>query len=271
MQSQAVSGLGSKNDLIKKSSIMRKYDAPNSTMGCQRASHTTMSSINSQIESRILRVRERIEQAEIRYGRVPGSVSLLAVSKTHPLDKVKAALQCGQTQFGESYVQDALVKITALPNLQWHFIGPLQSNKCKQIAHYFSWVHSLAREKTALLLSQHRQSTETSLQVCLQVNISGESAKSGVAISEAEALAHSVSSLPGLTLRGLMTIPPFQASESECRRQFAELRRLLETLQRQYASMDTLSMGMSRDLEWAISEGATIVRVGTDIFGQRET
>jgi len=229
-----------------------------------------MPSINSQIESHILKVRDRIRQAEIRYGRESGSVSLLAVSKTQPIEAIKAAMQCGQTLFGESYVQDALPKLNALPNLEWHFIGPLQSNKCKQIAPHFNWVHSVEREKTAALLSSHRLPDQPDLQVCLQVNISGEASKSGIPMDKAEDLAHAVSALPGLCLRGLMTIPPFQAGEGECRRQFAALRELAERLRATLPGVDTLSMGMSTDLEWAIAEGATIVRVGSSIFGPRK-
>jgi len=227
--------------------------------------------MNSQIETHIHRVRQRIEQAEQRYHRQAGSVKLLAVSKTHAIDKVKAALRCGQTRFGESYMQDALPKVTALPALEWHFIGPLQSNKCKQIAQHFSWVHSIEREKTAALLSAHRSADAEPIQVCLQVNISGEASKSGITIAAVNDLAQYVSQLPGLRLRGLMTIPPFEAGERECRQQFANLRQLLEKLQPQFESMDTLSMGMSKDLEWAIAEGATIVRVGSDIFGSRDS
>ena len=239
------------------------------------ATVTTMSSINSQIESRIRQVRERIRDAEIRYGREPGSVSLLAVSKTHGIEKVKAAMACGQTRFGESYWQDAMAKIEALPELEWHFIGPLQSNKCKQVARHFAWIHSLERIKTAALLSAARQAANDDaggepLQVCLQVNISGEASKSGVTIDQLDELAYQVAELPGLRLRGLMTIPPFNADEGACRHQFATLRQQLEGLREQITSLDTLSMGMSHDLEWAIAEGATIVRIGTDIFGARD-
>jgi len=229
-----------------------------------------MSSIYSQIESRIHRVRERIALAEQQYHRHAGSVTLLAVSKTHGLDKIKAAVQCGLTQFGESYLQDALPKVRELPDLGWHFIGPLQSNKCKQIAQHFNWVHSVARDKTAALLAEHHSPQRPPLQICLQVNISGEAAKSGVSLAEVHDLAHYVAELPQLCLRGLMTIPPFDAGERECREQFAALRRVLENLSPRIDTMDTLSMGMSKDLEWAIAEGATLVRVGTDIFGDRQ-
>jgi len=229
-----------------------------------------MSSILSQIESRIKRVRDRIDTAERRYGRTPGSVSLLAVSKTHPLQLVDAANACGCQRFGESYVQDALSKVLARPHLEWHFIGPVQSNKCKQIARHFSWIHSLAREKIAVHLSQYRDARLPPLQVCLQVNISAENCKSGIAVDALGELAEQVARLPGLQLRGLMTIPPRTSDEAECRRQFANLRHLLEQLQAQFPTMDTLSMGMSQDLEWAIAEGATIVRVGSDIFGPRQ-
>jgi len=237
---------------------------------CPTTVSKEMPSVHNQIESHILRVRDRIRQAESRYGRVIGSVSLLAVSKTQPIEAIQAAMKCEQMRFGESYVQDALPKISALPDLEWHFIGPLQSNKCKQIAPHFNWVHSIEREKTAALLSSHRLPEQPELQVCLQVNISGEASKSGVPLQQAEDLALAVASLPRLRLRGLMTIPRYRADERECRQQFAALRELAERLRSSLPSLDTLSMGMSNDLEWAIAEGSTIVRVGSDIFGPRQ-
>lgn len=227
-------------------------------------------SINAQIASRIQQVRQRIADAEQRYQRQPGSVRLLAVSKTHPLELVRQAAECGLQCFGESYWQDAQSKVLALPELEWHFIGPLQSNKCKPVAQHFAWLHSLEREKIARALDSHRPDGSAPLQVCLQVNLSGEASKSGVAAKDCAALAESVATLPNLQLRGLMSIPPRSANESESRRLFAQLRALLQQLSRDHPGLDTLSMGMSRDLEWAIAEGATIVRVGSDIFGPRQ-
>jgi len=196
---------------------------------------------------------------------------LMAVSKKQPADAVRRAADEGLRDFGENYLQEALEKIQALSDLhlRWHFIGPIQSNKTRAIAEHFEWVHSVDREKIARRLSEQRPPGLPPLQLCLQVNISGEDSKSGVSPEDTLALADAIASMPRLQLRGLMAIP--EASEDpECqRRAFARLRETLLSLQGKYPELDTLSMGMSGDLEAAIAEGSTIVRIGTDIFGPR--
>ncbi|MDE2117428.1 MAG: YggS family pyridoxal phosphate-dependent enzyme [Betaproteobacteria bacterium] len=199
-------------------------------------------------------------------------VALLAVSKTFPAAAVRKAYQAGQRAFGESYVQEALGKIEALRDLplEWHFIGPIQSNKTRAIAENFAWVHSVDRLKIAERLSAQRPQNLPSLNVCIQVNVSGEGSKGGVAPDEAVELAQAVARLPHLRLRGLMAIPaPAQRTDAQ-RKPFAQLRGLMRQLNAQGLKLDTLSMGMSDDLEAAVLEGATIVRVGTAIFGERQ-
>ena len=211
-------------------------------------------------------------------GRKPASILLLAVSKTRPALDVLEAIQCGQRAFGENYVQEGIGKIEAVRRLLppgdtppiWHFIGPLQGNKTRQVAENFDWVHSIDRLKIAERLSAQRPSTLPPLEVCVQVNISGEESKSGVSPAEAGTLCRAVAALPRLRLRGLMAIPAPAANEEEARRPFARLRHLLEALQTEGLPLDVLSMGMSHDLAAAIHEGATLVRVGTAIFGERE-
>ena len=218
-------------------------------------------------------VRERIVQACARAGRPVQAVTLLAVSKTFGPLAVREAVAAGQQAFGENYVQEALDKIAALADLraqvQWHLIGPLQSNKTRVVAETFDWVHSVDRLKTAQRLSQQRPAHLAPLQVCLQVNISGEDSKSGVAPAELPELARAVAALPGLRLRGLMAIPEPAGDFEHQRRPHRALREWLEALRSQGLALDTLSMGMSADMEAAIAEGATIVRVGTAIFGGR--
>jgi pyridoxal phosphate enzyme (YggS family) len=216
-------------------------------------------------------VRQRIARAAYACGRDPADISLLAVSKTFAADAVAAALQRGQHAFGENYVKEALEKIAALPDagLEWHFIGPIQSNKTRAIAEHFDWVHSVDRAKIAERLSLSRPAHLAPLQLCIQVNIGGEDTKSGVAPADAATLARAVAALPRLKLRGLMAIPPPSAEPARQRRHFAVLRELKEQLTRDGLALDTLSMGMSADLEAAIAEGATLVRVGTAIFGER--
>jgi pyridoxal phosphate enzyme (YggS family) len=216
-------------------------------------------------------VKQRIAAAARNTGRDPAQVTLLAVSKTFPAQAVQAAWEAGQRDFGESYVQEALDKIAALRNLplEWHFIGPIQSNKTRPIAENFAWVHGIDRLKTAERLSVARPADLPDLQVCLQVNISGEASKSGIAPQELPALAQAVKALPRLELRGLMAIPEPTADTDLQRRRFAQLRQLLEQLNERGYALDTLSMGMSDDLEAAVAEGATIVRVGSAIFGAR--
>ncbi|CAH2800103.1 MAG: Pyridoxal phosphate-containing protein YggS [uncultured Caballeronia sp.] len=217
-------------------------------------------------------VRERIAKAAHDASRDASSVQLLAVSKTFPPSDVRAAFEAGQRAFGENYVQEGIAKIGELADLrgeiEWHFIGPLQSNKTKVVAEQFDWVHSIDRLKIAERLSAQRPEGTTALNVCVQVNVSGEASKSGVELADAAALAHAVAALPGLRLRGLMAIPEPAGTLDAQRRPHARLRELMHARADDLA-LDTLSMGMSADLEAAVLEGATMVRIGTAIFGKR--
>lgn len=228
------------------------------------------------ISANLQAVKRRIIGACSVAGRDPDDITLLAVSKTFPAAALRAAHAAGQRCFGESYVQEALAKQAELADLdlEWHFIGPLQSNKTKPVAEHFAWVHSVERLKIAERLSAQRPAGLPPLNVCVQVNVSGEASKSGCAPDEAPTLCHAVAALPNLRLRGLMAIPePGAGSDVEnsalARRQFGVLRDLRERLNTEGLALDTLSMGMSHDLEDAIMSGATIVRVGTAIFGER--
>ncbi len=223
------------------------------------------------IAANLQAVRDRINAACGKAVRDPAGVLLLAVAKTWPAAAVREAAACQQRAFGESYVQEAVAKVVALADLglEWHFIGPLQSNKTRQVAESFSWVHSIDRLKLAERLSAQRPAGLPPLQVCVQVNISGEASKSGVAVADVPALCRAVASLPNLRLRGLMAIPEPTEDMMLVRGRFAVVRQLLEELNRGGLALDTLSMGMSHDLEAAILEGATIIRVGTAIFGER--
>jgi hypothetical protein len=216
-------------------------------------------------------VRARIAAAEARFGRAPGSVRLIAVSKTFSAEAMRVALSHGQSRFGESYVREALPKIRALAGagIEWHFIGPIQSNKTRDIAEHFDWVHSVDRLKIAQRLNDQRPAQLAPLNVCIQVNVSGETTKSGATPDQVEPLARAVLALPRLKLRGLMAIPAPHESFDEQRTACAALRTLHENLRSRGIALDTLSMGMSDDLEAAIAEGATLVRVGTAIFGAR--
>ena len=216
----------------------------------------------------------RISRACAAVGRDPRGVALLAVSKTWPVAALREAVAAGQRAFGENYVQEALAKMSELadlrPALEWHLIGPLQSNKTRAVAENFDWVHSVDRLKLAERLSAQRPAGLAPLQVCLQVNISGEVSKSGLAPAELAGVAAAVTRLPGLALRGLMAIPEPAGDFEAQRRPHRALRELLTRLQDNgLVGLDTLSMGMSADLEAAIAEGATLVRVGTAIFGER--
>ena len=225
------------------------------------------------ISANLQAVRERIRAAALACGRLPDSVELLAVSKTWPADAVLAAAEAGQRAFGENYVQEGVGKAESLAAhaFCWHFIGPLQSNKTRRVAETFAWVHSIDRLKIAERLSEQRPLHLPPLEVCVQVNVSGEASKSGVTLAEARALARSVAALPRLRLRGLMAIPE-PADDFEAQRApFRRLRELYETLRAEGLALDTLSMGMTHDLEAAVAEGATMVRVGTAIFGARNT
>lgn len=214
-------------------------------------------------------MRATIAQAEQRYSRPAGSVVLLAASKSQSVKVIRAAAACGQRLFGESYVQEGGPKIAELGELRWHYIGPVQTNKTSQIARLFEWVHSVDRFKVAARLNAQRAATGARLDICLQVNISREPSKSGLPPAHLPALAEQVAALDCLTLRGLMAIPAPTVDFDEQRRQFAAVRAALEDLNHRGHRLDTLSMGMSGDLEAAIAEGATIVRVGTAIFGPR--
>jgi PLP dependent protein len=213
-----------------------------------------------------------MEAAARDAGRDPGSVMLLAVSKAHPAGALRAAFDAGQRAFGESYLQEALDKIAQLQALpiDWHFIGPIQSNKTRPIAEHFNWVHGVDRLKIAQRLADARPDGLPPLNVCLQVNVSGEASKSGCAPEELPALAHAVATLPRLRLRGLMAIPEPTTDIALQRRRFRMLFELQQSLQQQGLSLDTLSMGMSDDYPSAIAEGATLVRIGTAIFGARQ-
>ena len=217
-------------------------------------------------------VRVRIDAAARAAGRDPGEIALLAVSKTFTEREVRAAYAAGQRDFGENYVQEAIGKIADLSDLQliWHFIGPIQSNKTRTIAESFDWVHSVEREKIARRLSEARPAGRDPLNICLQVNVSGEASKSGVAPDGVRALAETVRALPRLRLRGLMAIPEPSGDVALQRVRCAGLRQLLAQLNADGFGLDTLSMGMSQDLESAVTEGATIVRIGTAIFGERK-
>ena len=224
----------------------------------------------SHIAERMQGVRERIAAAAVAAGRQPEEIRMLAVSKTFPATAIAEAFSAGQTAFGENYVQEALGKIDALrslPRLEWHMIGPLQSNKTTAAAASFSWVHSIERLKVAQRLAMARPAAASPLSVCIQVNISGEATKSGVPPGEALGLASAVAGLPRLRLRGLMGIA--EAGGREAALQFRALRGLYDALRAQGLPLDTLSMGMSDDLECAIAEGSTMVRVGSAIFGER--
>ncbi len=220
---------------------------------------------------RLTSVKQRLKSACRKYGRQPDEVTLLAVSKTRSTDELRTIAELGQRRFGENYLQEALSKIEALRdlNLEWHFIGPLQSNKTKPVAEQFAWVHSVDRFKLACRLSEQRPSGLQPLNICLQVNVSGELSKSGVSFSELPELARQVAKLPNLCLRGLMAIPA-PAGDFETQRQpLRQLREALQELNQSGLQLDTLSMGMSDDLEAAVAEGATIVRIGTALFGPR--
>jgi pyridoxal phosphate enzyme (YggS family) len=225
----------------------------------------------SHIAERMQAVRERIAAAARAAGRQPDEIRLLAVSKTFPAEAVRAAAAAGQMAFGENYVQEALVKMSALRDLplEWHMIGPMQANKTGHAAAGFAWVHSVDREKIARRLDAARPEGAGPLSVCVQVNISGESTKSGVAPEDAITLARTVATLPRLRLRGLMGIAEPGPGTDIPRAQFRTLRELFEALRKDGHPVDTLSMGMSADLEAAIAEGATMVRIGTAIFGER--
>jgi PLP dependent protein len=227
------------------------------------------------IADKLAQVHSRIASACAAAGRPVQSVTLLAVSKTFGVDDIAEALAAGQRRFGENYVQEAVAKVAALdgltPRPEWHLIGPVQSNKTRVVAATFDWVHSVDRLKVAERLSVQRPAGLAPLSVCVQVNVSGEASKSGLARAEVGAVARAVAALPGLRLRGLMAIPEVVAGADLAaqRRPFRVLHTLFEQLRSDGLALDTLSAGMSDDLEAAILEGATMVRIGSAIFGRR--
>ena len=223
------------------------------------------------IADNIAKLLQRVRLSAQKSQRPESDILLLAVSKTRPADDIRRAYACGLDQFGESYLQEALEKIEDLADLPltWHFIGPIQSNKTRPIAEHFQWVHSIDRLKIARRLSEQRPAALPPLQVCIQVNISAEGSKSGVPVEQARPLATAIAAMPGLQLRGLMAIPAKTGGEQSQQQAFAQLRQLFEELRQDFPDMDTLSMGMSGDLEAAIAEGSTLIRVGTAIFGTR--
>ena len=230
----------------------------------------------NQIAQHLFQVKERIAQAAKRASRNLQQIRLLAVSKTKPVEAVMAAHAAGQRCFGESYAQEAATKIDTLrqqpeySDIEWHFIGPLQSNKSKLVAERFDWVQSVDRDKLIDRLNNQRPASMAPLNVCLQINISGESSKSGTSEQEIFRLAELVSHSDRLVLRGLMAIPEHTSDETVLAAQMTRMQTLFTELARQYPSVDTLSMGMTEDLELAIAHGSTMVRVGTAIFGARD-
>lgn len=227
--------------------------------------------MKDELRQRLADVRQRLAAAAAAAGRPPSDIGLVAVSKTQPAEAVRALAEAGQRDFGENYLQEALAKQQALHDLPlvWHFIGPLQTNKTRDVAESFDWVHSVDRLKIARRLSEQRPAGRPPLQICVQVNLSGEASKSGCTVEEAAALCRDISRLPGLTLRGLMTLPAPVRSGADPRLPFAQLRGLLQSLRAEGLVLDTLSMGMSDDAELAIAEGAHWVRIGTALFGPR--
>lgn len=230
----------------------------------------------SSIQQNIEQITSQIKSAQQKCGRSPGSVQLLAVSKTKPVEAILEAALAGQRAFGENYVQEGVNKIRYFAehhpqlDLEWHFIGPLQSNKTRLIAEHFDWMHTLDRAKIAQRLSEQRPAHKAPLQVLIQVNTSGETSKSGINEQELFPLAELISCLPNLTLRGLMSIPENVTDHAEQLVAFQRLADLQTRLIERYPALDTLSMGMSGDMQAAIEAGSTMVRIGTAIFGQRD-
>ncbi len=225
------------------------------------------------VTENLRKIRDLLAEAAAEAGRSPADVHLLAVSKKQPLEKIVAAADAGQCDFGENIAQEGIDKITKLAEraLRWHFIGHLQSNKTRAVAEHFDWVHSVDKLKTARRLSEQRPESLGDLNVCIQVNIDEEASKSGARPADVGELARAVAVLPRLRLRGLMCLPAIRDTFDEQRLPFARTRELAESLARDGLAMDTLSMGMSDDFRAAIMEGATIVRIGTAVFGPRPT
>ncbi|RUO29466.1 YggS family pyridoxal phosphate-dependent enzyme [Aliidiomarina sanyensis] len=231
-----------------------------------------MTTDRGSIDYRLQAVRQQIINAAQQVNRDPKDITLLAVSKTKPMTMIREAYLSGQRSFGENYVQEGVQKIneaTDLGDIEWHFIGPIQSNKTKDIAQHFHWVHSIDREKIARRLDEQRPRESGPLNVLIQINIDDEQSKAGIALSELKALATFISKCSNLRLRGIMAIPAADASESQQKSSFAALYKAFQELKTTHPNVDTLSMGMSNDLDAAIAHGSTLVRVGTAIFGAR--
>ena len=226
----------------------------------------------SRIAHNLSLIQQRIQKAAKECGRKPSEIQLLGVSKKCSTQDIREAYKAGVRHFGESYLQEALPKISSLSDLgiTWHFIGPIQSNKTRQIAEHFSWVHSIDRLKIATRLSEQRPAKLKPLNICIQVNISLEDTKSGIIKEAAKEFALQISELPGIRLRGLMAIVEMTSDQKRQRGMFSQLRDILNDLNQQGLSLDTLSMGMTDDLEAAVMEGSTMLRVGTGLFGQRQ-
>ncbi|MDP5145099.1 YggS family pyridoxal phosphate-dependent enzyme [Shewanella sp. ULN5] len=229
--------------------------------------------MNTTIADRLSIAQSRINQAAQKCSRMPNEIKLLAVSKTKPNSDIIEAYYAGQRLFGENYVQEGEQKIIELsanfPDIEWHFIGPLQSNKTKVVAEHFDWMHTLSREKIAQRLNDQRPPAKAPLQVCIQVNISQEDTKSGIDAEQVMALATQISHMPKLTLRGVMAIPTATDDIRVQQDEFSKLQRIYQHLQQHFDNIDTLSMGMSGDLDVAIANGSTMVRIGSAIFGDR--
>lgn len=226
----------------------------------------------SEISERYHQVRQQIQAAAEQCGRSPDGIELLAVSKRKPIEDIEAMYALGQKAFGENYLQEALLKIKAIQHndVIWHFIGHIQSNKTKEIALHFDWVHGIEKAKHASQLDKHRAILGKPLQACIQVNITGEASKGGVTIEQLPELANHISQLENIQLRGLMTMPDPNTPAEEQKAVFTRLRECKEQLQQQGLTLDTLSMGMSGDMNDAICEGSTMIRIGTALFGKRE-
>jgi pyridoxal phosphate enzyme (YggS family) len=241
-----------------------------STLG-KHFNQQTIAKLMQNIESNLNQTQAQIDQAANRYHRQSSDICLLAVSKRKPASDIREAYRCGQKNFGENYLQEAQQKIQELADLDicWHFIGAIQSNKTRVIAEYFDWVHCVDRLKIAQRLSEQRPDHLPPLNICIQVNVDLEESKAGIALEEVPALSQKINQLPNIRLRGLMAIPAPSDSVESQREPFTKLRQAFEQMQNSAIECDTLSIGMSHDIEAAIAEGSTLVRIGTAIFGER--
>ncbi|MCM2678910.1 YggS family pyridoxal phosphate-dependent enzyme [Echinimonas agarilytica] len=224
------------------------------------------------LTERFAAANDQVQFAAQKFGRAPNSVKMLAVSKTKPVSEIEQVAALGQLDFGENYSQEAIEKAQRLSHLElnWHFIGPIQSNKTKGLAEHMAWVHTISRDKIAQRLNDQRPSSLPALNICIQVNVSQEDQKAGVSIEQLPQLVSQIETLPNLSLRGLMAIVENTNDTQRLTEQFATMRSLFNALKAEHPSVDTLSMGMSQDLELAIQHGSTMVRIGTAIFGQRQ-